>query len=249
MGAMKGVILSIHPDVRIVDISHEISPHEVMEAAFVLRDAAFFFPPETIHVVVVDPGVGTNRLPVALRTAGHTFVGPDNGLFPLLFGDEASDECVVLDPGVFCRTSEISSTFHGRDVFAPAAAHLSRGMPLLELGQPFRNLKPLHWALPMVDDEGVQGWVVHIDRFGNCTTNISRPILDERRAERPIKCFIGNAIVGNISRTYADVETGEPLVLFNSSHYLEFSVNMGNAADLHGIRKGDPIKILFRDQK
>lgn len=249
MGAMKGVILSIHPEVQIVDISHEISPQEIMEAAFVLRDAAFYFPADTIHVVVVDPGVGTGRSPVALRAASHTFVGPDNGVFPLLLNDTPPDECVVLQPDRFRASGEISSTFHGRDIFAPAAAQLSRGLSLLDLGRACGDLKPLHWALPMSDDEGVQGWIVHIDHFGNCITNVSRQILDEKRGDRPVKCFIGNAIIGGISTTYGEVESGEALVHFNSSHFLEFAVNAGNAAELHGIRKGDPVKILFRDQK
>jgi hypothetical protein len=249
VGAMKGVILSIHPEVRIVDISHEISPQEIMEAAFVLRDAAFYFPTGTIHIVVVDPGVGTSRAPLALRAAGHTFVGPDNGVLPLLLNDTPADECVVLEPHKFRGAAGISSTFHGRDIFAPAAAHLACGVPLRDLGRACRDLKPLHWALPMADDEGVQGWIVHIDHFGNCITNVSRQILDDKRVERPVKCFIGNAIIGGISTTYGDVETGEPLVHFNSSDFLEFAVNAGNAAELHGIRKGDPVKILFREQK
>ncbi len=249
VGAMKGVILSIHPDVRVVDVSHDVSPQDVMEAAYVLRDAAFYFPPDTIHVVVVDPGVGTTRHPVALRTSGHTFVGPDNGIFPLLLSGERPSECVVLDRREYWRTTDISSTFHGRDVFAPVAAHLSLGVPLRDVGRSLCELKPLHWALPMADDEGVQGWVVHVDRFGNCITNVSRQILDERRAGRPVKCFVGNAILAGISNTYADVDLGEPLIHYNSSDVLEIAVRAGNAAELHGIRKGDPVNLLFRDQK
>ncbi len=249
VGAMKGVILTINPDVRIVDVSHEISPHDVMEAAYVLRDAAFYFPPDTIHVVVVDPGVGTSRLPIAIRAARHTFVGPDNGIFPLVLNEEQPDACVALEREEFWRSTEISSSFHGRDVFAPAAAHLSRGIPFGDLGRTLAGLKPLHWALPMADDRGVQGWIVHIDRFGNCITNVSRKILDEVSSERSVKCLIGNAILENISTTYGDVEAGESLLHYNSSGFLEIAVNSGNAAELHGIRKGDRVNLLFRDQK
>lgn len=249
VGAMKGVILTINPDVRLVDISHEISPQDVMEAAYVLRDASIYFPPDTIHVVVVDPGVGTSRLPVAMRFGSHTFVGPDNGIFSLLMEDEQPDECVVLEREEFRRATEISSTFHGRDVFAPAAAHLSRGVSLSELGRTLDALRPLHWALPMADERGVRGWVVHIDRFGNCITNVPRRMLTERSSERRVKCLVRNAILEDISTTYGDVEAGESLLHYNSSGFLEIAVNAGNAAELHGIRKGDPVNILFRDQK
>lgn len=245
---MKGVILSIHPDVRIIDITHDVSPQDVMEAAYVLREAASFFPPQTIHLAVVDPGVGTARHPLALRTAEHTFVGPDNGIFPLLLEEDIPVECVVLDRPKYWRSEEISTTFHGRDVFAPVAAHLSLGVPLSDVGRSLHELTPLHWALPKVDDQGVQGWVVHVDRFGNCITNVTRQVLDERRAGRPVKCFVGNAILSGISNTYSDVEPGEPLIHYNSSDFLEIAVHAGNAAELHGIRRGDPVNLLFRDR-
>ena len=249
VGAMKGVILRINPDARIVDISHDISPQDVMEAAYVLRDAAFLYPPDSVHLVVVDPGVGTDRFPVALRAADYHFVGPDNGIFALLLGDDEPDATVVLDREKYWRTDHISTSFHGRDIFAPAAAHLSLGQPLCDLGRPLDRLTPLHWALPMSDDEGIQGWVVHVDHFGNCVTNVARKLLDERRGEREIKCFVGNAILDGISRTYSAVETGEPLIHINSGEFLEIAVRAGNASELLGIRKGDPVNILFREQK
>lgn len=244
---MKGVILSINPDARIVDISHGISAQDVMEGAYVLRSAAPYFPAETIHVAVIDPGVGTARHPVALQSGDHLFVGPDNGIFPLTLDGRSPEECVVLDRQEFWRTDEISSTFHGRDIFAPVAAHLSKNVRLHELGRPMQNLKPLQWALPKADDEGVQGWIVHVDRFGNCITNVTRKLLDERGPGRAVKCFVGNAILNRISSTYADVDPGEPLLHFNSGDFLEIAVRAGNAAELHGIRKGDPVNLLFRD--
>lgn len=244
---MKGVILGLNPEVRLVDISHDISPQDVMEAAFVLRDAAFYYPFGTIHLAVVDPGVGTNRRPVALRCDGQGFVGPDNGLFPLLLGERKPDEIVVLDRSEFWRNGEISASFHGRDIFAPVAAHLSIGRPLIEMGSSIDSLAPMYWALPIVDDQGVQGWVVHVDHFGNCITNVSRQILEERRSGRPVKCFVGNAILEGISRTYGDLESGEALMHFNSGEMLEIAVSFGNAAELLGIRKGAPVNILFRD--
>lgn len=249
VGAMKGVILRICPDARLVDISHDIAPQDVMEAAYVLRDAAFLYPLDTVHLVVVDPGVGTDRFPVAIRAAGYHFVGPDNGIFPLLLGDPEPEAAVILDRVKYWRTDQISTSFHGRDIFAPAAAHLSKGEPLCELGRTLERLTPMHWALPMSDDQGLQGWVVHVDHFGNCVTNVSSKMLDERRAGRPIKCFVGNAILDGISRTYGAVDSGEPLIHINSSDFLEIAVRAGNASELLGIRKGDPVNILFREQK
>ncbi|GIV58420.1 MAG: hypothetical protein KatS3mg042_1333 [Rhodothermaceae bacterium] len=244
VAAMKGTILSITPTVTLVDITHEIAPQDIMEAAFVLRDAVPYFPDGTVHLVVVDPGVGTDRRPVALRKGGHRFVGADNGLFPLLL-DEGPDEAVVLDRPAFWRTSAPSNTFHGRDIFAPVAAHLAAGHALHEVGTPTDTLTPLHWALPLIDDQGVQGWVVHIDRFGNCITNIPRDALEQARAGRAVKCFAGTTILQGIHRTYGDVADGEPLALFGSHDFLEIAVRGGNAAELLGIRKGAPVHLVF----
>ncbi len=245
VGAMKGVILTLCPTARIVDISHAISPQDIMECAFVLRDAAPYFPDGAIHMAVVDPGVGTDRRPVALRCGEHFFTGPDNGIFPLILDGTTPEICVCLDQPEYWRNTTPSRTFHGRDIFAAVAAHLANGMPIERLGSVIEELAPMKWALPIMDDQGVQGWVVHIDRFGNCITNISREMVEERQANRPVKCFAGNTILEGIQHTYASVETGEPLLQYNSSDLLEVAVNSGNAAELLGIRKGNPVNILF----
>lgn len=245
VAAMKGVILSRCPDVRLVDVTHEIAPQEVMEAAFVLRGAAPHYPEGTIHLVVVDPGVGTSRRAVALCHGGHRFVGPDNGVFSLALDESPPDEAVVLDRPAFWRVPEPSATFHGRDVFAPVAAHLAAGLALADVGTPTDRLEPLHWALPIADEQGVQGWVVHIDRFGNCITNISRSLFDERCAGRRVRCYAGGAILAGVRTTYDTVAPGEPLALFGSSGLLEIAVNTGNAAELIGIRKGAPVNLVF----
>lgn len=247
VAAMKGVILGIQPTVRMVDITHEVTPQDVMEAAYVLRGAVPFFPPETIHLVVVDPGVGTDRRPVALRHEEQWFVGPDNGLFTLLLDGSAPDELVVLDRPAYWRTPELSATFHGRDLFAPVAAHLASGRGLHEVGSPAEGLSPLHWALPIEDDEGLRGWVVHIDRFGNCMTNIPRDRFEARRRGRPIKGYAGSATFEALRPTYGAVPAGEALLLFGSGGTLEVAVNGGNASSLLGIRRGDPIHIIFQD--
>ena len=247
VAAMKGVILSRCPDVRLVDVTHQVAPQEVMEAAFVLRGAAEHFPPQTVHLVVVDPGVGTRRRAVALRYREQLFVGPDNGVFALLLDQATPDELVVLDRPAFWRVPEPSATFHGRDVFAPVAAHLAAGRPLADVGSPLDKLTALHWALPITDEQGIRGWVVHIDRFGNCITNISRPLLQARQNHHPIKCYAGSAALTGIRRTYSAVASGEPLALFGSDGFLEIAINAGNAAELLGIRKGAPVNLIFAD--
>ena len=269
VAAMKGVMLNVCPGLRFVDVTHDISPQDVMEAAFVLRQAAPFFPEDTVHLVVVDPGVGTERKPVALRHDGRWFVGPDNGLFALVLGDDAPDAAVVLDEPAVWRTPAPSTTFHGRDLFAPAAAHLAAGRPLASLGSPLNTLTPLRWAQPIADEEGVQGWTVHIDRFGNCITNVSRGLIEAHARsaadsaggapagatsapevsvfDQPVKCFVGSTILNAIHPTYGAVAMGEPLLLFGSSGFLEIAVNGGNAAELLGIRKGETVNLVFQD--
>ena len=249
VAAMKGTILAINPQVRMVDISHEITPHDVMEAAFVLSQAVPYFPPDTVHLVVVDPGVGTERHAVALRHGDHFFVGPDNGLFALLLKDHTPDELVVLDQPAFWRVPDRCETFHGRDVFAPVAAHLAAGRTLEEVGTPIEALHPLRWALPIDDPQGIRGWIVHLDHFGNGVTNIPRALFEKLRDGRALKCYVGNAILNEVHPTYGTVETGEPLLLFGSSDFLEIAVNAGNAAHLLDIRKGTPINVVFLEEK
>lgn len=246
---MKGVILSIHPAATFVDVSHEIAPQDVMEAAFVLRDAAPHFPPGTVHLVVVDPGVGSSRRAVALCHGGQIFVGPDNGLFTLLAGSREPDRLVVLDKPDFWRTPVASATFHGRDIFAPVAAHLAGGRTLDEVGSPGQVLEPLHWALPIADEQGIQGWVVHVDHFGNCITNIPRELFERHRAGRGVKCYVGTTIISGLETTYADVAAGEPLLLFGSGEVLEVAVNAGNASSLFSIRKGASVSIVFVEKR
>lgn len=256
VAAMKGTMLNLCPDVRFVDITHEISPQDVMEAAFVLREALPYFPADTVHLVVVDPGVGTDRRPVALGHGAHRFVGPDNGVFPLVLERAMPDEAVVLDREAAWRTPVPSRTFHGRDIFAPVAARVAAGAALSEVGSPIERLEPLRWARPIADDEGIQGWVVHIDRFGNCITNISRDTLTHYTDPSPdasngaatlpsLKCFVGNTSFTEVQVTYGHVAPGEPLLLFGSSDFLEVAVNSGNAAELLDIRKGDAVNIIF----
>lgn len=177
VAAMKGVMLSIDANASLIDVSHEIEPQDVMEAAFVLQTAAPYYPEGTVHLVVVDPGVGTERRAVAIKAGAHWFVGPDNGVFPLVLDDVDPDSIVELDKPAAWRTDTPSQTFHGRDIFAPAAAHLHAAQDLSAVGSPVDDLRPLRWAMPIIDNHSVQGYVAHVDRFGNCITNIRRQTL------------------------------------------------------------------------
>ena len=255
---LKGVLLSRAPDARLVDVTHAVAPQDVAEAAYVLLQAAPYFPAGTVHLAVVDPGVGTDRRAIAARFRGPTgtqfFVGPDNGLLALLlagagYEPDALEAVHVLDDPTRWRTPVPSPTFHGRDIFAPAAAHLAAGGRLEELGtaRDTADLYPMRWAQPTADEQGVRGWVVHVDRFGNCITNISQAALDEHCAGRTVRCYIGAAAMDGLCQTYADVDTGEPLLLVGSDGFLEVGVNMGNAAELLSIRKGSAVDVVFTE--
>ena len=249
VAAMKGVILSIAPDVIIVDISHQITPQDVMEAAHVLSSAASCYPAGTVHLVVVDPGVGTDRRCVALEQGGHFYVGPDNGIFSLLLKNSVPDRIIELDRPQFWRTPEPSKTFHGRDIFASVAGHLVSGRMLDELGSTVLDIRTMHWAMPISDDQGIQGWVVHVDGFGNCITNIVRAEFEELQHGRAFKCYVGNAILDGMQMTYSDTSPGDILVLFNSDDFLEVAINRGNASSMMDIKKGTSINVIFSGDK
>lgn len=246
---MKGVVLSRVPEARLVDVSHEVAPQDIMEAAFLLKNVYPYYPAGTIHVVVVDPGVGTGRKAVGMSYQGHYFIGPDNGLFSLILSGQKPDELVELNRPAFWRTPTPCDTFHGRDIFSPIAAHLAQGLALSELGTPIQDVKPLHWAYPIADDQGIRGWITHIDRFGNCISNIEGDLLTRSIAQRPVKCYVGSTILSRISRTYGEMESGEELALIGSHGFLEIAVNGGNAASLLGIGKGTLVSLVFSEQR
>jgi S-adenosylmethionine hydrolase len=256
VSAMKGTMLSIAPDTRLVDVTHEIGAQDVMESAFVLKSAQPYFPEGTVHLVVVDPGVGTSRRAVALRKDGHWFVGPDNGVFPLVMDEESPDAAVELDNPEMWRTDAPSNTFHGRDIFAPAAAHLAAGCALDDLGSSIGDLEPLRWARPITNPRTVQGWVLHVDHFGNCITNIRRSTIaaaldletDPTPHSLPLdEAYVGTTILHDLHSTYGDVGEEDPLLLFGSTGFLEVAVNGGSAAERLDIRKGDTVKLTFDD--
>jgi len=244
VSSLKAVILGIAPEVRLVDISHDIPPQDIMAGAWVVRNTASFFPRGTVHLVVVDPGVGTDRKPVVLEIKGQLFVGPDNGIFSLI-ADQQEYRATILTEEKYWRDTT-SNTFHGRDIFAPVAAHLANGVAMEKLGEPAEKLITYRWATPIADRAGIQGWIVHIDRFGNLISNIPEDLIEDSIKGGRVKIYIGNMILHEISRSYGCVEDGEPLVYIGSSGMLEVAINKGNACEMLGVKKGAQISIILQ---
>lgn len=246
VGAMKAVILSHNRDVHLVDITHEIPPQDIMAAAWILKNAAFLYPDGTVHLTVVDPGVGTARNPLIVRIGGQLFVGPDNGLFSLLAEDAQVEAWHIKEPRFMRET--ISGTFHGRDIFAPVAAHLASGTPPGEFGEMVDDIVRFRWSLPISDNEGVQGWVIHIDTYGNLITNITSGLLERLKGQK-FRIYAGTTILGSIHHTFADVADGEPAAIVGSAGTLEIVVNKGCAAELLSVNKGAQVSIILQKQE
>jgi S-adenosyl-L-methionine hydrolase (adenosine-forming) len=237
---MKGVILGINGDAGLVDVTHDIEPFSILEGALVLKGIARWFPPGTIHVAVVDPGVGGDRRGLALRAAGQTFIGPDNGLFSLVGSLSSAWEAREI------RNSEYLAlpphpTFHGRDVFASVAGHLSLGKPFEPLGPLIHD--PVSVSIPPVEstEEGLHGHVLYIDRFGNLFSNIEGATIN-----RPAAAVrVGDVEIQGISTFFDQVDYGKPLALINSFGLLEIAVNRGDASEALGIGKGARVKVIW----
>jgi hypothetical protein len=230
VGIMEGVILSIHPGARLVDITHGIAPGAVTQGAWVLDEARRFFPRGTVHLGVVDPGVGGKRRPVAIRSRDAYFVGPDNGLFGKVVVETPGWEAVHLqNEALFLQP--VSPTFHGRDVFAPVAARLSRGFDFHQLGPPVQDLVPLPIPPTREGLRHLAGEVVRIDRFGNLITNIPKDLLFAFLKSRPARIRVDGMALEGIHRTFGDVPEGQALAFIDSSDHLAIAVNRGRACD------------------
>jgi len=244
VGVMRGVIWSIAPEVRIADISHQIAAQDVYEGALVLARSAPYFPDGTIHIAVVDPGVGTTRRPIAAMIGKHFFVGPDNGLFTPLYTEAERNgwpvEVVHLDRPRFWR-KEISYVFHGRDIFSPVAAHLANGVPLNEMGTPIQDPIRLEISQPERSDQGWRSSIVHIDNFGNLATSLLQEHLEGMDVKTVRLC--GREIQGMV-HTFGDRPVGELVALIGSTGNLVVCVVNGNAARELGAKKGDMVEVL-----
>jgi len=247
VGAMKGAILTVCPEAQLVDIVHEVAPHDVEAAAFMLAAAHVAFPPGTVFLAVVDPDVGSSRRALAMEARGWRFVAPDNGLLTLLLADDAAARLhEITNAGLYRH--EVSATFHGRDVFGPVAGHLARGLPLEEVGPPVHD--PVRLSLPPVRRHDGTEWeseVVHVDRFGNLTTNLTRRDLEDilavLDADRAGVVVVVEGAELPLARTYSDVSEGEACALVGSAGRLEIAVNGGSAARLLGAARGAAIRL------
>jgi S-adenosylmethionine hydrolase len=246
VGTMKGVMLGINPDLRFIDISHETAPQKIREAALTLSVTFPYFPPQTIFLVIVDPGVGGTRRPLVVETTDHLFVGPDNGVLgPVLSRVEVRRVIHATEAAYFLPS--VSRTFHGRDVFAPLAAWVSCGTPLSDIGTEIHDYVRLELPRPHITDEQtIEGEVIHVDRFGNLMTNISEARLIELwgpRNWRQVRAQVGSVVIDGMDSYYAQRAPGTLGVLINSWGFCEIFVNGGNAAQETGAVEGIRVRL------
>ncbi|MCS6906604.1 MAG: SAM-dependent chlorinase/fluorinase [Anaerolineales bacterium] len=245
VGAMKGVIWSIAPQAQVVDITHLITPQNIQEGAQILRRAAPYYPAGTIHVAVVDPGVGTARRPIAGRLGDHYVVGPDNGIFTALLEYHESlgnpVEFVHLTRSQYWR-AQVSFVFHGRDIFAPVAAHLANGVSLEALGDPITDVVRLVFARPLPIPNGLRGEVTHIDHFGNIYTNVMRTDIGGRAVS---EVRLAGCTISEFVNTFGERLPGTLVSLFGSSEHLLVCEVNGNAARRLGVKLGEPVDVIL----
>ncbi len=222
----------------VIDISHEVAPQAIDEGAYLLRASSPYFPLGTVHVAVVDPAVGTGRRAIAIETERATFVGPDNGVLAAALWGQRILTSVELTNRQFLPSS-VSATFHGRDIFAPMAAHISRGVPLTKLGPPATDLVPCPWSLAARDHQGVvRGQVVHVDRFGNLITNIANALAQDFAAEGRLALSVEGAEVRQYAETFEAIQGGEPAAVPGSCGMLQVAVRGGSASEALGVSRG-----------
>ena len=249
VAAMKAIIYRIIPEVNIVDVTHNITPYNIYEAAFLLRNIYFYFPVKTVHLVVVDPEVGGDRKPIVVTTPQHFFVGPDNGVFSYIYEDckDTGFSVYHLVESHYFRT-QISPTFHGRDIFAPAAAWLARGTNAEEVGPKLENFTRLNLPQPIVQGNVVTCTIMHIDSFGNAITNLSKEIyttLSQKLGTNKISVKIGNQIINEISPSYFALTEKKIGVVFGSTDNLEIAVYKKAAFRELGLNLFAQIQVVF----
>jgi S-adenosyl-L-methionine hydrolase (adenosine-forming) len=247
VGTLKGVILKINPEATIVDITHNVAPFDLLDGALAIGAAYSYFPPRTIHVVVVDPGVGTDRRPLLVSAENQYFVAPDNGVLSVIYEREenvvarhATAEHYYLQP--------VSKTFHGRDVFAPIAAWLSKNWAPASMGEEIQDFKRFAMPRPKATDGVAKGIVMRVDAFGNLVTNFRAEDLPEGASENgEVNFQVGTQAVSRLVSTFAQGNAGEPIAYVGSSGYVEIAVNKGNASRTLGIGRGTPVVLQGSD--
>ncbi|MCK5236503.1 MAG: SAM-dependent chlorinase/fluorinase [Deltaproteobacteria bacterium] len=244
VGAMKGVILSIVHGARMVDITHEIAPGAILDASFVIGEVFDTYPEGTVHLVVVDPGVGTERRGIVIEAAGRIFIGPDNGVFSSIINLPEFSQAIHLTNEKFFR-HPVSTTFHGRDVFAPVAAHIINGIALSELGEPIDDPVTIEKAKTVTEDGVIKGEVVYVDRFGNLITNISRKELAELGTDAELTISIKGHVIDGILPSYGHGAKAL-IALINSGARLEIAINEESASEAIYSGEGTPVEVRIR---
>ena len=243
VGAMKGVILSINPEATIVDITHEVLPQDIETGAFNLLSCYREFPVGTIHVAVVDPGVGSDRRAIIVESAGQLFVGPDNGLFSWICEREKDWMATQITNRKFFR-KPVSNTFHGRDIFAPVAAALSAGHEPHEFGSKLVDIVHLPSLYPSMNSENtVEGRIIHIDRFGNCVTNFTRQTLESQGQSTSWRLALKDTEIDSFRDFFADSPPNEVFAIIGSAGFIEICVRNGSAANLLNVQRGQNVQL------
>ena len=244
-GVMKGVVIGICPDTTLVDLSHDIPPHDVQTAALELAAAYRYFPVGSVFLVVVDPGVGSGRRGLAADIGDYRFVAPDNGVLTAVFHESLPKRVVDLTERRYARPT-VSHTFEGRDRFAPAAAWLARGIQLSALGRPVSDYVMIDLPVPDVRAESITGQVIRVDRYGNLVTNIDRKSFERLAQAGTIQIQVGTHVVGRLVATYADIGQGEVCALFGSTDHLEVAANAASAVERLALDRGARV-VVRRD--
>jgi S-adenosyl-L-methionine hydrolase (adenosine-forming) len=248
VGVMKGVIYSINPHLNIVDLTHNIAPQGIQEAAFTIGMNYQYFPPKAIHLVVVDPGVGSGRRPLLVVSGEHYFIGPDNGVFSYIYKQAQKDLKVLHITSEHFFLKKDSPTFQGRDVFSPCAAWLSTGLDIDKFGEVIEDYHAIHLPAPLrEDDRRLKGEVILIDRFGNAMTNIKKSDIDDLKVGHPegsLKVTLKGREIP-FRDYYSQAGDRSLSALINSSGYLEIFIYSGSAASEYDIRSGDAVEILL----
>ncbi len=248
VGVMKGVILGINPTARIIDISHQIDSQDIKEAAFVLKLAYRYFPKNTIHVVVVDPGVGSSRRPILVSTRDYYFIGPDNGIFSYIYKEEESIRVLEISAEHYFLQSP-GHTFHGRDIFAPVAGWLSRGIEVGNFGLDVEDYVRFELSEPEIKEGLIIGKIIHIDKFGNLITDIEKAHIDEltkKTGKEQLEVRVKDQVIIDISSYYSQTKPNIPGAIIDSSGYLEIYSYLGSAKELLKASKGDEVGVVAK---
>lgn len=238
VGVMKGVMLGIHPDAVIVDLTHDIPPQQIEQAAFLLHANYQFFPEGTIHVVVVDPGVGSERVILGVKTPDYLFIAPDNGVLKYIFDVYPNAEVYKLTNSRYWL-QPTNHTFHGRDIFAPVAAHLSRGVALSEMGRVFSEYERGQIDYPKCEENRIAGRILFFDRFGNAITNISRSLIQGVN----VQIHVRDLKIDGLQTAYSEVSSGSALAYIGSSGMVEIAINHGSARDTLCLKQDDSVVV------